>query len=588
MIRIADLFVEEYCTEHPDCDLVVSWNTPVREVLAKMQESNSDVVAVEGEDEKFSVISRHELVDMVLTELTQTQAHIARIEKEALEVIRDEVELVTESAVCGGDLFKCKLETAADYMTEGLLIFDAGGGLETGNPAAKKMFGLKSDDSLEDLLEVIDDYGLRQLIAENKNISEGNWGQFKIKSPEEKILQIRWVKIGAATGGQVGSLAIIRDVTDELAGEKAKVEFIAAITHELRTPLTIIQNSVSNILAGVTGKISKKTRRYLHTIGGDCKRFELLISDLLDISKLEDGNMALNIQITSVLDIAEEVVRCFSGKAAEKGLEIVGDSEAGIGPIYADSERVMQVLFNLMGNAIKFTDSGGKITLRVTDDAENIIVSVADNGIGISDVQQRHVFDKFHQIGRKAGAGYKGTGLGLAIANGIIKMHGGNIWVDSVAGEGSTFSFSLPKTDPSIILNKHLETMSKKVSSRGGEFGLMFLRLDTEDIASIHESKVIGRLVRKIVAEADELNFSDGDMALQMSLSEAFFVINGTKKQRIEAMVRKIKKNVRHKLKNKFIEARIVPMCGLGVYSGDSCEIIELENLARQTAKRIE
>ncbi|MBW8034834.1 MAG: PAS domain-containing sensor histidine kinase [Planctomycetes bacterium] len=588
MIRIADLFVKEHCTEQPDCDLVVSWDTPVHEVLAKMQESDSDAVAVEGSDERFSVISRHELVGLVLAELTQTQEHIAMIEKEASEVICDEVELVRECTVCGGGLPKSKLETAVDYMTEGLLILDAGGGLETGNPAAKQMLGLKPDDTLEDLLKVMDDFGLRQLIADSRSISEGIWGQFQIKSPEGKILQIRWVKMEAATGGQVGSLAIIRDVTDELAGEKAKVEFIAAITHELRTPLTIIQNSVSNILAGVTGKIGKKTREYLHTIGGDCKRFGLLISDLLDISKLESGNMPLNIEIVSVLDIAAEAVRCFSGKAVEKGLEIVSDLEAGIGPVYADRERILQVLFNLMENAIKFTDSGGKITLRVTDDAENIIVSVIDSGIGISDVQQRHVFDKFHQIGRQAGAGYKGTGLGLAIANGIIKMHGGRIWVDSAACEGSTFSFSLPKTDPSIILNKHLETMAKQASSRGGEFGLIFLQFETGDVGSIHGDEVTGRLIREIAAAADGLNFSDGDMALQMSFSELFFVINGAQKQRIDAMVRKIKKIVKNKLKNKFIEAGIVPICGLGVYPDHSCEIIELENLARQTAKRIE
>lgn len=588
MIRIADLLAKEHCTEQPDCDLVVSASAPVHEVLAKMQESDSDSVAVKGLDERFSVISRHELIDLVLAELAQTQEHIARIEKEASEVISDEVELVTECTVCSEGLSKSKLETAVDYMTEGLLILDADGRLETGNPAAKKMFGLDPNDSLEDLLKVMDDFGLRRLIADNRNINEGSWGQFKIKSPDDKILQIRWVKMGAATGGQVGSLAIIRDMTDELAGEKAKVAFIAAITHELRTPLTIIQNSVSNILAGVTGKISKKTRQYLHTVDGDCKRFGLLINDLLDISKLEAGNMPLNMQIISVLDIAREMVERFSGKAAKKGLEIVSDLQNGIEPVSADRERIVQVLFNLTENAIKFTDSGGKITLRVTDDAENIIVSVIDNGIGISDVQQKHIFSKFHQIGRQAGAGYRGTGLGLAITNGIIKMHGGRIWVDSIAGKGSTFSFSLPKIDPAIILNKHLETMAEKASSDDGKFALMFLQLETGDVGSIHGDEVIGRLIREIIAEVDGLNFSDGDMALKMTPSEAFFVINATKKRRIDAMVRKIKKIVKNKLKNKFIEAPIVPKCGLGVYPGDSCEIIELENLARQTIKPIE
>ncbi len=587
-MKIADIFVTGHRTEQPGCGLVVSSDTPVREVLAKMQQSGSDMVAVEDSDERFSMISHHELVDLVLAELTQTQEHIARIEKEASEVISDGMELVSGCAVRGGELSKSKLETAADYMTEGLLILDEKGRLETGNPAAKKMLGLKPDDSLEDLLELIDDLGLRQLITNSRNTTDGSWGQFKIKSLEDKILQIRWVEMEGRTGGKVGNLAMIRDVTDELAGEKVKVEFIAAITHELRTPLTIIQNSVSNILAGVTGKIGKKTCEYLHTIEGDCRRYGLLIGDLLDISKLEAGDMPLNTQIISVVDVAEEAIECFSVKACEKKLEIVSDLEAGIDPVFADRERIVQVLVNLIENAVKFTDKGGKIVLRVTEDTENIIVSVSDSGIGISDIQQKQIFDKFHQIGRQAGAGYKGTGLGLAISNGIIKMHGGGISVQSVIEEGSTFTFTLPKTDPSIILNKHLETMSKKVASQGGQFALMLLKLDTEEVDNAQTDEVTGPLIREIATQLDDLKFSDGDMALQMSPSEAFFVVNGAKKERIDTMILKIKEVAKDKLKNSFIEAPFVPMFGLGVYPGDSCEIIEIENLARQTAKRIE
>lgn len=586
MVKIADLVSKVDCTEHPDCGLVVNGDTPVHEVLAKMQASGSDIVAVSTEDDGHVVISREELIDCVLAELRQTQDYIVRIEKEASEVICDEVELVRGCAVCGDGVTKSKLEVAVDYMTEGLLILDEGGCLEMGNPAAKKMLGLDPEDSLETLLGVMDDFGLRQLMAENRNTGEGNWGQFKIKSPAGKVLQIRWVKMEAEEEGKVGSLAIIRDVTDELAGEKAKTEFIAAITHELRTPLTIIQNSVSNILAGVTGKISKKTQKYLHTIEGDCGRFGALISDLLDISKLEAGNMPLNSQIIIIGDIVDEAIGRFASKARDKNLELFSQIEKAIGPIYADKDRILQVLCNFIGNAVKFTDTG-KVEVRVRQDADNVIFEVVDSGIGISEVQQKHVFDKFHQIGRQAGAGYKGTGLGLAICNGVIQMHGGKIWVKSVPDSGSTFAFSLPKTEPAIILNKYIERMGRMVNSGGGKFGLMFLQVDGEGTGIEQSANIIGPLIREIIAQIDELMIPTEDLSLQTSETEAFFVLSGVKKPRIDGMVRKIEKIVKTELKNNCSEAHFVPICGTAIYPDDSCEIIGLENLARQAAKRI-
>lgn len=390
----------------------------------------------------------------------------------------------------------------------------------------------------------------------------------------------------AAEEGKVGSLAIIRDVTDELAGEKAKTEFIAAITHELRTPLTIIQNSVSNILAGVTGKISKKTQKYLYTIESDCGRFGVLISDLLDISKLEAGNMPLKSQVVIMRTVVDEAIGRFASKAQDKNLELVSQIENAICPIYADKDRILQVLCNLISNAIKFTDSG-KVEVRVRQDENNVIVEVVDSGIGLSEVQQKHVFDKFHQIDRQAGAGFKGTGLGLAICNGVIQMHGGKMWLESVPDTGSTFAFSLPKTDPAIILNKHIDRMGRMVNSEGGKFGLMFLQFDGEGTGGKQSGNVTGPLVREIIAQTDKLIIPTEDLTLQMSETEAFFVLSGVKKQRIDGMVRKIEKIVKNKLKNNCSGAHFVPICGTAIYPDDSCEIIGLENLARRTAKRI-
>jgi signal transduction histidine kinase len=173
-----------------------------------------------------------------------------------------------------------------------------------------------------------------------------------------------------------------------------------------------------------------------------------LINDLLDISKLEAGRVVLQWQEFSVSDLRDETVSPVQRLAEEKGLTLVYDVGAGIDKLYADKVRVRQVLLNILGNAVKFTNEGS-VNLVVSESDTDFIFSVTDTGMGIGKEDLETIFDSFHRVDLAKSAEYEGTGLGLTISRHFVEMHGGSMWAESELGKGSTFSFTLPKKDAS-------------------------------------------------------------------------------------------------------------------------------------------
>lgn len=291
MVTVADLIKEQASRCQCQCELVVSGTMSARDALDRMIDAGSDYVGIDIDGVDRVILSRQDMVEGLLCQLDQADEKLIDLQKQIEEDISVELGLVFQNARSIAEIEKNKLNVAIDYMTEGLVIIGNDNVILKCNPSAMQFFGLTGTESISQFSDALDDYGLRHLLLSSKKDIPHNWGRFKMKSPSGAILQIRWTEMVDECGDLVGNLLMLRDVTDELAGEKAKTEFIAAITHELRTPLTVIQNSVSNILAGVTGRISSKMRKYLETINGDCRRFGLLVSDLLDVSMLEAGNM---------------------------------------------------------------------------------------------------------------------------------------------------------------------------------------------------------------------------------------------------------------------------------------------------------
>jgi two-component system sensor histidine kinase GlrK len=223
--------------------------------------------------------------------------------------------------------------------------------------------------------------------------------------------------------------------------DKIKSDFFALMSHELRTPLTAIREGTNLFLEGKGGEVTDRQKRLLTIISEESDRLIGLVNSVLDLSKLESGILNFNFVKTDLLPIIAQVVHEVGPLAEAKRITINRDAQA-LPLLSMDTERMLQVLRNLLGNALKFTPRGGTVSVSARNEQNMIIVSVADTGPGIPHEHAAVIFDKFRQV--PGSARVPGTGLGLAIVKHIIEAHGGTIWVHSESGSGSTFTFQLP------------------------------------------------------------------------------------------------------------------------------------------------
>jgi PAS domain S-box-containing protein len=254
----------------------------------------------------------------------------------------------------------------------------------------------------------------------------------------------------------IGFLHLARDVTEKKRYEqrlkeldKMKSAFVSNVSHELRTPLTAIKASADNMLDRLIGDLNGKQVGYLTRIKSNSDRLARLINDLLDLSTIEAGKIDLRPANLPLVTLVKEAAESLRPVAAEKLINLtVMSADPGI-IAWADRDKVIQVLMNLIGNALKFTPTGGKVTIAVTkNSAAWMQISVTDTGPGIPAEEVNKVFARFYQIGQAGTQKTQGTGLGLAISKALVEMNGGKIWVESEAGKGSTFSFTLPAEQP--------------------------------------------------------------------------------------------------------------------------------------------
>ena len=256
-------------------------------------------------------------------------------------------------------------------------------------------------------------------------------------------------------GKIVGFLRVAKDITEKRRYErrlkeldKLKSDFVSNVSHELRTPLTAIKGSVDNMLDGLTGDLNEKQSRYLVRIKSNADRLARLINDLLDLSTIEAG-IKLKRTNLSLPTVAREVVESVGPLAAEKFISFEIECVDNNLTAWADPDRTAEVLTNLLGNAIKFTPTRGKVTVSLARNGEDWVkVSISDTGPGISSAEASRIFDKFYQVSQPEQRKAVGTGLGLSIVKALVEMHGGKIWLESEAGRGSIFSFTLPAEQP--------------------------------------------------------------------------------------------------------------------------------------------
>jgi len=227
------------------------------------------------------------------------------------------------------------------------------------------------------------------------------------------------------------------------SANKHKSEFLANMSHELRTPLNAILGYTELIIDSIYGDVPEKIQEVLERVEKNGRHLLNLINDVLDLSKIEAGRLTLSLNAYSMQDIIQTVFTSVEALAAEKNLDLNVKIRGVLNTGKGDEQRIAQVILNLLGNAIKFTEQG-KIEVEATVSNESFLVSITDTGPGLSEPDQKRIFEEFRQADASSTRVKGGTGLGLSISKKIVEMHGGRIWVDSNLGKGSTFSFTLP------------------------------------------------------------------------------------------------------------------------------------------------
>ncbi|MBD2412878.1 PAS domain S-box protein [Nostoc calcicola FACHB-3891] len=352
------------------------------------------------------------------------------------------------------------LNAILDNLADGLLVTDITGQITHFNPAFLAMYGLTAN-TVKGHYQELPISGLADLVEKTQSHPSEVFAAEVILAKERigQAVATAIFKRAIANEPNVcfGSALLIRDVTAEKEIDKMKTDFISTVSHELRTPLTSVlgfasiikeklETDVFPILSGEDRKLQKTIKRVgdnLNIIVSEAERLTSLINDVLDIAKMEAGKVEWQMQPIDPTELLDWATTSTAALFETNGLQLISDIEPGLPQIVGDRNRLLQVLINLISNAIKFTEFGS-ITCRIRQQNNAICISIIDTGVGITREDQPKVFEKFRQVGDTLTDKPKGTGLGLPICKQIVEHHGGRIWVESELGKGSTFSFIIP------------------------------------------------------------------------------------------------------------------------------------------------
>jgi signal transduction histidine kinase/DNA-binding response OmpR family regulator/CHASE3 domain sensor protein len=349
-----------------------------------------------------------------------------------------------------------------------IIATDAHGVIKSMNAASEAWLGYRQDEligkatpvMLHDWKELVEraenlsaesnakvDPGLDALFhrARRGEADEADWTYVRADGSSFAI-HLSLSALRASSGDVSGFVAIAQDITERRAVDKMKNEFISVVSHELRTPLTSIRGSLGLLAAGMLGNVTDKAQRMLQIAISNTDRLVRLINDILDIERLESGKIALDRQAVDAEHLLQQAVETMRGMSDKNNVqvELLPVSEQ----IFGDPDRILQTLTNLISNAIKFSPEGGSVVVSATSDRTHMQFSVEDHGRGIPEDKIGAIFERFQQVDASDSREKGGTGLGLAICRTIVQQHGGRIWVRSHLGKGSTFSFTIPLTEP--------------------------------------------------------------------------------------------------------------------------------------------
>jgi two-component system, OmpR family, phosphate regulon sensor histidine kinase PhoR len=340
---------------------------------------------------------------------------------------------------------RTKVAAILDSMVEGVIAIDQRGRMVLMNHAARRIFDL-SREPVEGrrLLEIVRHKEILDLVAGSKrsDVEGAHRREIDIGPPVDRILDVHASAIALALSGQ-GILLVLHDVTELRRLERVRTEFVANVSHELRTPLTSIRGYLETLLDGALEE-PVNARRFLEIAHTHAERLSRLVDDLLQLSDIETGKLVLKPTLLSLHEVAAEVVTFFEKQAAQKSLTLINNVPPDI-RLEADWDRLTQIFVNLVDNAVKYTPGKGGITLGAERKAHGFVhVWVVDTGIGIPSIDLPRITERFYRVDKARSRELGGTGLGLAIVKHLVQAHGGELWLESELGKGTTVNFSLP------------------------------------------------------------------------------------------------------------------------------------------------
>ncbi len=352
---------------------------------------------------------------------------------------------------------KTKIEAIINSLTDGLAVIDAQASLVLANPSVSNFLDLRPEDYGNNFPRLIERCGdgaefkeasLEEALELVLKRGESCKNEMIVGSNPRTVFQVFWVPLQDAAGKVAGAVILLHDITDFVELDRMKSDFISLVSHELKTPLTLIKGFVRLLAAERLGPITEKQQYYLEIVQNQTDSLTALINDLLDLSKIESGIIEIRREAVSLAEVVERVWQQLEGLAAEKEISLEVEVPPDFPPVSGDAGRLGQVFMNLIHNAVKFTPPRGKVWIKAGVLGDACLVRVIDTGIGISQQDLPKVFDKFYQVDSSATRQQGGSGLGLSISRQMVVAQGGDMWVESTKGEGTTFSFTIPFHDP--------------------------------------------------------------------------------------------------------------------------------------------
>jgi two-component system, NtrC family, sensor histidine kinase KinB len=343
-----------------------------------------------------------------------------------------------------------KSEAIVRSISDAIIVTDADSRILLVNGQAEEMFGIREKETIgRHFLEVIKNETLFDTLRKTLDTgspvrTQGPQGLIQVPvNGREHYFQVEVTPVINADGQVLGTVTLLPDITHLKAVDQMKSDFVSTVSHEFRSPLATIQMGTELLREQHSSSLNAEGQEMLEAIFEDALRLNRLVNDLLDLSKMEEGKISMDISAVSLPELVEAAVHTIKSQAEAKGLALVSEIADALPPVEGDFNKLTWVLTNLLGNALRYTESGGEIGISTRIRGNRAYISVRDNGSGIPQEYQNKIFDKFVQVkGKDGSAG--GAGLGLTIAREIVQAHRGQIWVESEEGRGSVFTFTVP------------------------------------------------------------------------------------------------------------------------------------------------